>query len=173
MEKYNVNEVGIYETYHLIWKEAFYDEDTDSYFIQHFFSVVDYRLGIKKNDKIIDLESSKEFKFFNVGLCVNDLFVNNFRCCVLGDYFPNNDIELSKNTILKKYEKIRTELFEKNYDKMNDLFRFVNDYDIGDYTLKNYYNDTNNDDYYDEYLEHRRSLLYGVNKEERKLKILM
>ena len=129
--------------------------------------------GLKKNDKIIDLESSKEFKFFNVGLCVNDLFVNNFRCCVLGDYFPNNDIELSKNTILKKYEKIRTELFEKNYDKMNDLFRFVNDYDIGDYTLKNYYNDTNNDDYYDEYLEHRRSLLYGVNKEERKLKILM
>ena len=55
---YNVKDIGIYETYQLIWKEPFYDEETDKYFIEQFFNVVDYRLGIKKGDKIIDLETT-------------------------------------------------------------------------------------------------------------------
>lgn len=170
---YNVKDIGIYEVYKLVWKEAFYDEYKDKYFLDSYYEIVDYRLGIVRDNTIIDIVTGKKYNFFNNELQVDDIFISNQEYRKFNYYFKKKDVEMKKETILDMYQDIYASLFDENKLKVSKLLQTVTDYNIKDKTLQYYFND-NYDDYYDELKEYRKmSMLWPKDEEEKKLRILM
>lgn len=165
MEKrYNVNDINIYYSYKVVFKDYFYDYDAEEYF-ELVYSLIDkFKLGIQLNNMIIDINTGKEVRFANDKLNTGDTYINANPLCKL-NYFYNDElknIELDKKIIVASFEAIKKDAGLDRYIKVlkdNKYYITSNPCNLGNQVLVDYYND-NEEDYYDEYKTYRKKRLF-------------
>lgn len=160
----NVNDINIYYSYKVVFKDYYYDYDSEEYFELIYSQIDGFKLGIELDEMLIDINTGKQFKFANDKLNTGDTYINADPLCKL-NYFYNDElknIELDKKIIVASFETIKKDAGLDRYIKVlrdNKYYIISTPCNLEDKILVDYYND-NEEELYDEYKTYRKKRLF-------------
>lgn len=157
MNEYNIEDIYIYDTHEVTFKDIYYQNESDSYIQNLYFIFKEFKFCVIKDNEIIDVMTNEKIKNFTFDLKQNEIFTLKINPIPLKYYIKetSNDFKLSK-LILKQISKIIFSVLEEEIGNLKHQLRaYGTYYDPKDITIKDYYND-NYCEYYDEYKEYRK-----------------
>ena len=103
----NVNDINIYYSYKVVFKDYYYDYDSEEYFELIYSQIDGFKLGIELDEMLIDINTGKQFKFANDKLNTVDRYIKvlrdnkyyiistpcNLEDKILVDYYNDNEEE--------------------------------------------------------------------------------
>lgn len=159
---YKLNSIYIIDTYKVVYKDPYYDYDSDEYLQDIYYEFNGLNLISMQDNKYIDVVDSKEMKLFSENLKQNDIFLGNTYPVRLSEYveFDDLDIVLTRGTLIK-IKKLFIPILEKKLKFLKEsLYMSTTLFELEDKFLKEYYNDNDRHDYYDERKEYIKKMIY-------------
>ena len=160
--KYNTNDLYLYDIFKVLYKEYYYDAEFDEYLQDIYYTFEGLKLVLKKDNKLIDVLEDKELLPFSFGMKNGDEFTFKTYPLALTNYIKDD----YKNKLINKQlvESLEYQLVGNlmpDLEKLQDnIYLITGPYTLDKYSIIEYYNDHDKDDYYDELKEYRKSLIY-------------
>lgn len=165
---YNASDLKIHRLYSLCWREISYDYELESYIQDIFFDFQGYILIYNENDIDYSFQDKKKIDMYSSDLQQHDCFISNNMECSL-DSLTDKEL-LSEDEIDSIWKKFTEEQFSESNKLYESLF-----YDRLIYE-KNIMGALNHSDleegYIDHYKEYRKRMLYGIEYNEDRARII-
>lgn len=172
--KYNTKDLYLYDIFKIVYKEAYYDEYCDEYLQDIYYKFDGLKLILKKDNKLIDVFEDRELLPFSFGMKNGDEFTFKTYPLPLNNYIKDD----YKNIIVNKQlvRSLECDIIGKLTPDLRKLqehiYLITGPYKLDKYSIIEYYNDHNDDNYYDELKEYRKSLIYqNIQRKNNELSI--